>query len=882
LHGTGSKRWFGAIIAYISAFVVNELYGTMRKIIVYILLLIVLLPFWGVRNDAIGAEADSYYSIHNGSYRDRKSAETYLASIQKTGLPGFVERVNLKKKGVWYRVYIGRYDDFQSANRAIGELKNRNVHDLGFIKRFNAGHPPSLAVVGKGSEAVSQQSGSSEKTKVNPQQIKKLRTREADRRPGKTKPVVPDKKPAKDRINKPVISNAPKNEPLRPDTGSADNGDISPALKAGGDFWGLIKKSAILAQAHEALQSERYAEAITLLDGFLSQPNSDKEALKAAMWMKAESLYRIGIKGDSQSLLKTVDYCRVFLKDYPDPAEGNDAIHAYLANSYEKLDFFYEAATEWERIIQRYPDSKYFEEALYKSGSTLVSTKKNETAYERLTRYLNQYPNGIYAKKASYMLGDILCRMGRIDQAGKWFDQARTKWPDLSDIPEAVLYTMGGCYLKAARYNDAFETFSFLVNLCPEDDFGKNALFLLARTAEQNAELPLALKLYSVFIEKYPQSKETIECRLAMANLGVDNPGIRVAANIPQMDSYVNPLKTYDDILAKGEGDLGKVMYFKARALEKYGNLAGALNQYIATRSKYPGAEFAKEIDQSIRKIVGSLTDQYYAKGDYKAVTTLYFKIMDRVPLSDDLGAGIKIGKSLLRLGFYKEAAEIFARIREKDNPELALAVAELDIAMGNTAAAEKRLEALSGSVHQGDYKQKLQNAKEKLADLYFLKGDYAKAMVLYRDVAKGGAQKKGAIFYVRYARILQAKKLTQEALKNYTVALQLCEAKESDCQKGVLSDIYIRLGDVYQELGRFDDSIAMYRKALKHTTDEKNKKWLMLRLGQAYGKTKDFLQAEKSFSRIKEDESDEFWPGVADFFMSQHVPRKNMENINE
>jgi hypothetical protein len=67
-----------------------------------------------------------------------------------------------------------------------------------------------------------------------------------------------------------------------------------------------------------------------------------------------------------------------------------------------------------------------------------------------------------------------------------------------------------------------------------------------------------------------------------------------------------------------------------------------------------------------------------------------------------------------------------------------------------------------------------------------------------------------------------------------------------------------------------------MYRKALEYTPDKESKRWLMLRIGQQYNSMNSAGEAEKSFSRIKEVPDGDFWPAVADFFISQGARPQN------
>jgi tetratricopeptide (TPR) repeat protein len=827
-----------------------------------------------------GSEPDGYYSIHGGSYRDNKNAEAYRASIEKRGWPAFVQKVDLKEKGIWYRVYIGRYNDLKTAKQAIVSLKRHRIEDLGFVRKFSA-NPPKLPVTLKKTGANGDREAKNRRQKVTkPREIKANIpiARLAESR-------VAESNAAKDKPRNAAAVNIPaadhqKDEKMQSD--SAGKNQVPSVLEEGKQGIPFLDASPALLEARNAFQSERYVEAIDLLNGLIGQGHSDKRVIDAAIRMKASSLYHIGVKGDPQGLMKAVDAYKDVIKNYPDPAEGNDLAYRHMAQCYEELNFFYEAAAAWNEIVAEYPNSRYFEEALFKSGHSLISTRKNETVCERLNNYIRQYPNGVYAKQAHYALGEILYGMRKFDQAGKWFNSARKKWPDMSDVPRKTLYNIGSYYFKVAGYDDAFEVFSFLANLCPDDDFGKKSLLMMAKAAEMNKNPGLMLKLCALFIEKYPKSSEAVEAALSIANLGVFNPGVKAKDNIWSMDDYVNPFKAYERLLAKGEGDMEQVLFSKGNALEKKGNLDDAFNLYLTILDKHPQGRFSQQVLRSLRTLIVGLTDKHYAEGDDKAVATLYFKTIDHFRLEDAFSAGIKMGRSLIRLGFYEEAKNVFDNLRNDDNGELELAVAEWNIAMGNMNIAEQTLNLLAEKRPRGDSKKMLQKAYENLAYHYLMTENYDKALATYEKIIRSDFHKADAVFYLHYGRSLQAKKMTREALKNYTMALACCESVADSCENRILSDIHRGLGDVYAALSRFTDAIATYQKALQYVADEKGKRWLLLRIGQTYAGMNNFSRAQKSFSQMKETPDGEFWPVIADFFISQHMPYTSMENVNE
>ncbi|MHB8828497.1 MAG: tetratricopeptide repeat protein [Syntrophales bacterium] len=805
----------------------------MKRMMTYCLLFIAVLFL--PAEIANGANQGIYYSIHNGSYRTEESAREYAGSIEKMGIPAFVEKMEMSRKKTLYRVYVGKYEDMKKAKGAIAALRKKSIKGLGPIRRFSLIEPAELAppdAKANQGKALPVAGNTSLKTKAEG-----LKS--------------PEAKKEKDKA-------APNDRALA----DADSRRAEPAA------------DPVIDKAGRAFREGCFPEAIELLKGFTSPAHSDKRSAEAALRLIAESWYRIGEKGDSQALLKAVDHYKMAFTRYPDPAAGNDIAYYNMAKSYEKLNFLYEAAAAWEGIALNYPDSPFAEEAFFRSGYVLLSTGKKEKTIEKLSRYTTKYPNGVFGKKAYYTIGETLFRLRSFDQAVKWFDSAKNKWPDWSDVPMHVLDSMGKSYFIMARYAEAFQVSSFLANIYPNDDLGRNAFFLMAQSADKSGYVNLAVRLYGLFIEKYPQSKEAGECELALAKLGLEHPGLKLMANIWKTDSYSKPLQTYDRMLAKGGGDLEPVMFWRGKALEKNGDFRGALDNYIEMLSKYPRGKLTEAVLERIKDTAAALVELSYVNSDYPAVADIYFKLRGKVSLSGDFGTRYKIGRSLQQIGIYREAREIYNELKDvrKDvnDEDLEIALAEVDIAMKDSVAAEYKLLHLSGKGRKNNNKI-FQNAQRKLADLYMESGNFERAAAFYAKVISQGGQ-RDALLYLNYGRCLEAKKLTDGALESFLAALEYCEGNRESCENSILSEIYAGLGDLSRRQNNFDKGVAMYRKALEYASDKESKRWLMLKIGKSYAGMDDFRAAERNFSLIKEGQDSDFWPGIADFFISQSV----------
>ena len=83
-------------------------------------------------NEGLIEESSGPYSILLSSCRQQDSVQNVLTKYRKAGLNPYAVKVDLGKKGVWWRVYAGR---FESRDKAIKARNNYGLSDKIVIKR---------------------------------------------------------------------------------------------------------------------------------------------------------------------------------------------------------------------------------------------------------------------------------------------------------------------------------------------------------------------------------------------------------------------------------------------------------------------------------------------------------------------------------------------------------------------------------------------------------------------------------------------------------------------------------------------------------------------------------------------------------------------------
>ena len=72
------------------------------------------------------------YSILLSSCQKQESVQNALAKYRKAGLNPYAVKVDLGKKGIWWRIYVGRYESREKANK---EKNKYGLNDKIVLKR---------------------------------------------------------------------------------------------------------------------------------------------------------------------------------------------------------------------------------------------------------------------------------------------------------------------------------------------------------------------------------------------------------------------------------------------------------------------------------------------------------------------------------------------------------------------------------------------------------------------------------------------------------------------------------------------------------------------------------------------------------------------------
>ncbi len=661
--------------------------------------------------------------------------------------------------------------------------------------------------------------------------------------------------------------------------------------------------NSLYDQAMGDFQRGDYAAALEKFKIVLQQEPGESAKQEKVTRAMAECHYFLGIKGNKNNLLNAVDLYKNIVQKYPDAHDDNVVALYRIANSYAALDFYYEAKREFENLYAKYPNSHYIPEITFKMGEMLYKARKFDESAPKFEEYVRKFPAGEYIKTAYFNLGDCYSQMHQEEMADKWYSNALNKWPELDSIPEDVLLNIGYHYFRSMKYRDALKIFFFYVNVFPEKESNKEVLFAIARSFMELDQIPLSLKIFSLLLEKFPNTREATESAIIMANLGVKRPQMRLPSYFQGMRNYQDPLKTYNDLLAGSpSGDyVEELLFQKGYFLYKNGRHKESFDTYALLLSRFPNGRYKGEVTKYFMISTDRIVDENYASGDYLAVSEIYFKSREHGLISgDNFKVAYYMGDSLRRIGLNDEAAEVFEKLLKTsgsvaDRNKILLALADIDCERRNYDNVERILQRLSVTPQEKDRRSTIGSRHTKsqgnavvkpaspdghmqvqvsriLGNVYFKKGLFDKAISAYaRVLAYGGGIEDMAEVYLKNADCLKAINSLDAAMVSYRKAIEDYNRESKKYSVDVLAASYRGLGDCLFEKKDYQEAISMYRESASHLGGRAEGLWSLYEMGKGYAGLKNSEMADKIFSELKNKGGEGFWSNLADYALREY-----------
>jgi tetratricopeptide (TPR) repeat protein len=329
----------------------------------------------------------------------------------------------------------------------------------------------------------------------------------------------------------------------------------------------------------------------------------------------------------------------------------------YNAQKYFEEEKYKQSAEKCKKILERYPDSKYVDDALFIMGKSNYYLKKYDEAKSNLKRLVDFFPSSPFINEGYLFLGKIAFEKKNIGEASLFLEKAaRSEDPEIimevlktqlelyliTDNPEKTIEE-GEKFIE--QYSGSSEEAYYMIGNANKSIGNEiRALEMYKKAIKESDEEPSSKLLYST-AELYLEM-DSLDKALSVIEKGKSNDSLFVLKGkvLVKQQNLEEAEKAFDAISKKNDSLGAIAKYSLGEIKESQGDTSAAFEFYDrAARS----GDF------------GEITLQAEAKREILESFTLLEKLLDKSEKENE-------DESLFRENFErKDSAFLFFRIGE-------------------------------------------------------------------------------------------------------------------------------------------------------------------------------------------------------------------------
>jgi TolA-binding protein len=307
---------------------------------------------------------------------------------------------------------------------------------------------------------------------------------------------------------------------------------------------------------------------------------------------------------------------------------------------------------------------------LYYMAKCLLMQEKYSRAEEHYLKLINNYPDSIWAEKASLEYADIFYIKENYITAEKKYDNFRTNFPDSPYIPYC-LFQLAICQERSNKKADAFNNYKEIWLNYPLNEYSETAMDSLNRLSEEGAAekfVPSASQLYNrgeIFLNSYSYQEALDEYNTILTDYYPDSLSALLHSNtLYKMGMCYFRLRDYSKAkeylaLSYKRNPLGTYaddsLYYMGMALTNLGNDNDAVSYYQKLLNLFPSSNFSDDALYRIGRI-------YSLSGDYSNAAIYFNRIPSEYPDGDKLPDALwELGLIQYRSADYSSAKKTFS-----------------------------------------------------------------------------------------------------------------------------------------------------------------------------------------------------------------------------
>ena len=526
---------------------------------------------------------------------------------------------------------------------------------------------------------------------------------------------------------------------------------------------------------------------------------------------------------------------------------------------YNSLGYVLEARTVFEEGINRNPKSLYNVARKTSLANMLLDEERYKDAYKAFQLILKKSPKNAEGQLAIIKIANQYFDQKDFDQALKIYKEAKRRWPLLVNNTPIIFNNMAEIYFQKRNYPKAKKAYFETINLDPDGGKAHRALNRIGDIYLLQGKEMNALAVYDQSAKLDPESRESQYGKIRMADIGVRNSRLPVSNAVFNVNAYFEPLKTYNEIFesAKDLDILAEVTLSKGIALLKEQNYLKAIQEFKKLLPLGEESKFYRDASKYTHQALVFLVDGYAKQG---GVVPILYSYTDYASLSigkiQNLKTLLQIGEAYQAVGMLPEAVRFYEKVKQQDtrksyNDRIFLNLGQVHYDKKNYGEAELVARSFLKTFPRSS---KVREAMKLLANSFTGREQYDNALKAYQDIIKKFPQDPSEIHYL-LATVEARTNRASEAITAYKKSIDTFVSTRK-IVPNYIREAHYKIGDLLYQNKKFTESIDALSKAIKLFPDHPDRSWSELILADALKKVQNNQKATAQLNQLIKSES--------------------------
>jgi TolA-binding protein len=500
-----------------------------------------------------------------------------------------------------------------------------------------------------------------------------------------------------------------------------------------------------------------------------------------------------------------------------------------------------EAIATFQFILDRYPNTSYFDKSLYLMAVTMAQERRYAEVVTHVYTFLKAAPATPTPWQAEtyYWVAEAYYNIEQFELARQAYELVTKNYRASPLVPGAML-GMAASLSRLGRYDEASEMQARARELSSEMGLAeakKTGVLDSADVFFNKREYASAASFYEEFIAAYPDDNRT---ERAMYQAGLA---------LYRQEYFTEAIAKWTTLSGKYKNSryAPDALFQTARTYFGLGQYTPAYQSFRKLTEMYPESPMAKEAFLQMGQC-------FYNAGDIDRAIDQYTAYMKKYP-NDEKAAEVQ---ELLQMAYYKQGKsagdmkELVAQFpRSKFTADIYW---ELGAEAYNRKDYDRALEYFQRLILDFPDSTQAMQAFYYKADSYFLKADYPAAINTFKNFITNypqDAMTKDSRFKLAVCFF---------SVKDYgQAAIAFSDFQEAHPSDPKSRDAALNIPVCYTKAGQPFQAIDAYGNFLRRYPNDEKTSYVYMQIGQLYEEAEDFLKAVESYKKIQSNEADIF-----------------------